>query len=380
MTHHPDKVLARFHRALVRELQANNPDALTSPFSVAEIYQNLVPYRTHRDEIGVEMNGDYEHALLRLLAGEGDFLTIESRTARQEIREELESPNPNTALYRDFAAADVLLNPDKIDEALMGEESEAEAEEEGSGEEAPTAFVEEPEEGPAAGGEDTGGDIPVAEAATAGEEEGSEEEVLEEEVLEEKVLEEKVLEEEVLEGEEEEAVAAGESGGDVADGDEGEVEGEEGAGGGEETASGETPEEWRDPSSWLEPSIETLREEYERNRDANLLESGDVMQADEELASGSLPFEVSVQKGTGKGMEETPKEEEVRVESTAGGQEAFEVPENCAWCREKLPDRPGVNFCPFCGMSVKLVPCSECGEELELNWRFCIACGTEVSS
>ena len=118
MTQNPQDVLGRFHSILVREIQTNNPDYLNGPFSVAEIYQNLVPYRTHRDEIGVEMNADYEHALLQLLAGDGDYLTIESRTARQEIREELDSPNPNTGLYRDFAAADVRLNPEKVDEAL----------------------------------------------------------------------------------------------------------------------------------------------------------------------------------------------------------------------------------------------------------------------
>lgn len=123
MTFDEHEVLSRFHRALVREIQARNPEHISSPFTVAEIYQNLVPYRTHRDEIGVEMNADYEHALLRLLAGEGDFLSIESRTARQEIREELDSPNPNTGLYRDFAAADVRLNPDRLDETLMEEVS-----------------------------------------------------------------------------------------------------------------------------------------------------------------------------------------------------------------------------------------------------------------
>ena len=121
MTFDEQEVLGRFHRALVREIHAKNPEHSASPFSVAEIYQNLVPYRTHRDEIGVEMNADYEHALLRLLAGEGDFLTIESKTARQEIREELDSPNPNTGLYRDFAAADVRLNPEKLDVDYLDE-------------------------------------------------------------------------------------------------------------------------------------------------------------------------------------------------------------------------------------------------------------------
>ena len=121
MTFDELEILKRLHKALVRELHTKDPEHIHAPFTVAEIYQNLVPYRTHRDELGVEMNADYEHALLRLLAGEGDFLSIESTTARKEIREELDTPNPNTGLYRDFAAADVRLNPEKLDVAFLDE-------------------------------------------------------------------------------------------------------------------------------------------------------------------------------------------------------------------------------------------------------------------
>jgi hypothetical protein len=131
MTFDDQDILSRFHRALVREIHTRDSAYINAPFTVAEIYQNLVPYRTHRDRLGVEMNADYEHALLRLLAGEGDFLTIESSTARKEIREELATPNPNTGLYRDFAAADVRLNPEKLDAAFLdeiAEEAAAEAE------------------------------------------------------------------------------------------------------------------------------------------------------------------------------------------------------------------------------------------------------------
>ncbi len=127
MTPDIKEVLSRFHRALVREIRAVRPDYLVEPFTVAEIYQNLVPYRSHRDVIGVEMNGDYEDALLRLLAGEGDYLFLESDVARREIREELQTGNPNTGLFRDFAAADVRLNPSKIDfeGPVLYEESKA---------------------------------------------------------------------------------------------------------------------------------------------------------------------------------------------------------------------------------------------------------------
>lgn len=106
----PDTLLDRFFDALVWEIRASRPAYLQSSFTVAEIYQNLVPYRTHRDVIGAEINGDYEDALLRLLAGEGEFLELESEAARKRIQDELRSSNPNTTIYREFAAAEVRLH------------------------------------------------------------------------------------------------------------------------------------------------------------------------------------------------------------------------------------------------------------------------------
>lgn len=110
----PRRLLDRFHRVLVEEIRASHPEYLESTFTVAEIYQNLVPYRTHRDALGVEMNGDYEDALVRLLAGEGDFLLLESEPARRRIEAELRTSNPNTTVYREFAAAPVRLNPERV--------------------------------------------------------------------------------------------------------------------------------------------------------------------------------------------------------------------------------------------------------------------------
>jgi len=265
MTSEQDEILHRFHGALVREIHSRDPEQLRSPFTVAEIYQNLVPYRTHRDVIGVEMSADYEHALLRLLAGEGDFLSLESRTARQEIREELESPNPNTGLYRDFAAADVRLNPDRVEEALA-------------------------EAGTPVGGDENPGEV----------EEGA------------------------VPDEEAEGVEASDLGRVGVDSSEATLD----VSGQEDT----------------HPVPEST-------------EGGE-----KEMAGGVEGGEPSG-RGTGK-----------------GGESEVPVPDNCPWCRENLPERPGVRFCPFCGSNVRLAPCPECGEELELNWRFCIACGTEVAS
>jgi len=108
----------RFFNVLVEEIRDSKPSYEEGSFTVAEIYQSLIPYRTHRDRLGVEMNGDYEDALLRLLGGEGDYLELESDTARERIRLELRSPNPNTGLYREYAAVGVHLNPKKLPERL----------------------------------------------------------------------------------------------------------------------------------------------------------------------------------------------------------------------------------------------------------------------
>jgi hypothetical protein len=203
------ELLERFHRALIEEIQMQRPEYLTGPFTVAEIYQNLVPYGSHRDRIGVHMNGDYEDALLRLLAGEGGYLVLESEPALRELRAELETPNPNTGLYREFAAVDVRLNRTMLDFA------------------------------------------PVA-----------------------------------------------------------------------------------------------------------------VPQA-EPLAAAAAPIDV------------VPPAVDVFDRSANGTSEA--TVRACQWCRAELPARADINFCPFCGTDLKVVPCRECGEELEPSWRFCIACGTEVS-
>ncbi len=281
MTQENNETLRRFHGALVREIRNRNPDYLDGPFSVAEIYQNLVPYRTHRDEIGVEMNADYEHALLQLLAGEGDYLTIESRTARQEIREELSLPNPNTGLYRDFAAADVRLNPSLLEEVGLSNSGDAEF----------PVHQEEAEGAPALT------DAPVSEAV---EEPGPE----------------------PVDDPEPEAADT------------------------EEAAEPEAPV----PSTEVELASQAIAPEV----------SGPEDEAGEDEAGGSV-----------EALEDGPPSE--------AGEEAG-TPDTCRFCMEKLPDDPRVRFCPFCGSNIQLVPCPNCGEELELNWRFCIACGTEVSS
>jgi hypothetical protein len=204
-------LLERFHRTLLEEIQTHRPEYLTGPFTVAEIYQNLVPYGSHRDKLGVQMNGDYEDALLRLLAGEGGYLILESEHALRDLREELRTPNPNTGLYREYAAVDVRLNPSVLDLAI--------------------------------------------------------------------------------------------------------------------------------------PDVPSTTETHSMSDSAP--------EGDDVVPLGVDPFSANG-----------------AAEPSARA---------CLWCRAELPARDNLNFCPFCGTDLKVVPCGKCGEELDPSWRFCVACGTEVS-
>lgn len=106
-----DDLVERLHGMLAEALHRTRPDPFGSPVTVAEIYQDLVPYRSVRTALGFQMNADYEHTLLRLLAGEGDYARLEPAEARDELAAELQTPNPNVGLFRKFAACDVWVTP-----------------------------------------------------------------------------------------------------------------------------------------------------------------------------------------------------------------------------------------------------------------------------
>lgn len=99
-------VLERIFDRLVRTLSAGGPDQLRAPFSVAEIVQALVPYRTYRNELGVDTLQDYEHAVLELLSGERGWLICDPDTVAV-IKKELASPDPDTGLLRRLQTVEV---------------------------------------------------------------------------------------------------------------------------------------------------------------------------------------------------------------------------------------------------------------------------------
>ena len=114
----PGDALERLFRCLVANLQALDPAALHRPVPVVDVYERLVPYRTHRSAIGVDTGEDYDLTVLRLLAGEGAFATTFPEEVRTALARELEGTNPDIGLFRQFHDATLLLAPEQVAAAL----------------------------------------------------------------------------------------------------------------------------------------------------------------------------------------------------------------------------------------------------------------------
>lgn len=115
----------RMFRRLVQNVRNGFPEYLSHPFEVSELYQTLIPYRHNRRELGIETNQDYEIALCQLLAGERGYLMADPALT-ETMRRELSTSNPNTAIFREFAASRVSFAPnaqrrfDEMGGALSG--------------------------------------------------------------------------------------------------------------------------------------------------------------------------------------------------------------------------------------------------------------------
>jgi hypothetical protein len=108
----------RLFRGLVNVLHEQDPDRVHAAFQVAELYQQILPYRAYRARLGFDTNQDYEGAVLGLLAGVGGYATVEPPEAQEALAAEASARNPDPGLFREFAGARVRLNPMRIREVL----------------------------------------------------------------------------------------------------------------------------------------------------------------------------------------------------------------------------------------------------------------------
>ncbi len=115
--------LDRTFRHLVQTIQARYPAYLTQSFEVADVYQNILPYRHHRRDLGLETNQDYELVLLQLLSGARDYLIVDD-TMRERLARELASPNPDAGAFREFSTTQIALSPAAVRQVQEGRVSE----------------------------------------------------------------------------------------------------------------------------------------------------------------------------------------------------------------------------------------------------------------
>jgi hypothetical protein len=101
--------LDRLYRRLVQNIRTRQPEYLHIPFTVQELYEQLVPYRHNRRELAIETNQDYEVAVARLLSGERGY--VESDPAIQDaLKQELASPTGNPGIFKDHAQTQISLS------------------------------------------------------------------------------------------------------------------------------------------------------------------------------------------------------------------------------------------------------------------------------
>jgi hypothetical protein len=114
--------LDRMFRRLVQNVRSSYPEYLARSFRVSELYQTIIPYRHNRGELGIEMNQDYEVALMRLLSGERGYLGGDA-VMQVSLRDELAAPNPDTTSYKLHGTALIALAPEavrRLDQYLAG--------------------------------------------------------------------------------------------------------------------------------------------------------------------------------------------------------------------------------------------------------------------
>lgn len=308
-----DGLVERLLAALADALRRTRPDPFGSPVTVAEIYQDLIPYRSVRTVLGFQMNADYEHTLLRLLAGENELTRLEPPEAREELQSELEMPNPNVGLFRKFAACDVWLERTDL---TLGLETPEPAAARAPEPEAPAAATPEPATAPEVEPEPLSW---AAQPSPATPPESAEPPLLELE-----------------------------TGFDDAD---------------------ETDDEGFEELVWAEPEPagEWDAAEGELLLEDEVQDEPTAPDTSEQPAAAGSP-EPSHQRESTVMFDSSQSQATVAPTQTAG---------SCAFCKGSLPGGRVIRFCPHCGMDQSMKPCASCREPLDPTWKFCIACGNQ---
>jgi hypothetical protein len=110
-----DRLFECLVEALARESR------LAVPVVASEVYERLVPYRSNRSRLKVATHQDYEMTVMRLLAGERDYVRLEPDDVREGMQREVTAANPDAAYFRSFPEARVMVNRRAAEQFLIGE-------------------------------------------------------------------------------------------------------------------------------------------------------------------------------------------------------------------------------------------------------------------
>src|SRR3989449_4755129 len=97
-----DRLFGLLVTALARETR------VAVPFPASDVYERLVPYRSNRSRLNVATHQDYEMAVLRLLAGERNYLQLEPETVREAKQREIPTIHPDPPYFRTFPHVHVM--------------------------------------------------------------------------------------------------------------------------------------------------------------------------------------------------------------------------------------------------------------------------------
>ncbi len=116
-----DRLFGLLVAALARETR------VAVPFPASQVYERLVPYRSNRSRLNVATHQDYEMAVLRLLAGERNYVQLEPETVREAMQREIATINPDPAYFRSFPDAQVMVNGRAAERVLLADRAYAPA-------------------------------------------------------------------------------------------------------------------------------------------------------------------------------------------------------------------------------------------------------------
>jgi hypothetical protein len=102
--------LDRLYRRLIHNIRASRPEYLQIPFTVQELYEQLVPYRHNRRDLAIETNQDYETSVARLLSGERGYVRMDP-AIQDALARELNSPTGDPGLFKEYAQTQLTLAP-----------------------------------------------------------------------------------------------------------------------------------------------------------------------------------------------------------------------------------------------------------------------------